>query len=146
MRDPVVILNSNSEQELPTTDVVGVSADTPEALMVSGIQNNINNGSSSNIAADDDSMRTIEQTAPMEGQDLPTTMKPVESEPTNKELVIGTWNIQSGRSTYLETVLWALSIVGLNLGFLTETKLTNHIYMRFSSGYWILATNAMSHH
>ena len=76
---------------------------------------NINNGSSSDIAADNDSnsnMRTTEQTVPTEGQDFQTTMKPAEPEPANKELVIGTWNIQSGRNTCLETALRALSIVG----------------------------------
>ena len=64
---------------------------------MSGIQNvNINNSSGSNIAANNDSnMTTTEQAAPTEGQDLPTTVKPAESEPTTKELVIGTWNIQS---------------------------------------------------
>ena len=91
-------------------------------------------------------MTTTEQTVPTEGQDLPTTMKPAESEPTNKEIVIGTWNIQSGRSTRLETALRALSIVGVDLCFLTETKLTNGIHTRFSSEYRVLATNTMSHH
>ena len=146
-RDPVVTLNYNGgDQELPTTDVTGVPASVMEKFMVSGIQNDINNGSSSNIAAIDDSMRTIEQTVPTEGQDLPTTMKPAESKPTNKEIVIGTWNIQSGRSTRLETALQALNIVEVDLCFLTETKLTNGIYTRFSLGYWVLATNVMSHH
>ena len=53
----MVTLNSTvGDLELPA-DVTGVSADTTEALLVSGIQNmdiNINDGSSSNIAADDD--------------------------------------------------------------------------------------------
>ena len=82
----------------------------------------------------------------MEGQNLPTTTKPAESKPTNKEIVIGTWNIQSGRSTRLETALQALSIVGVDLCFLTETKLTNGIHTQFSLGYCVLATNTMSHH
>ena len=134
VRDPVVTLNSDGEQELPTTDVTGVSADTTEALMVSEIQNiNINDGSSSNITANNDSsMKTIEQTVPTEGQDLPTTMKPTESEPTNKEIVIGTCNVQSGKSTRLETALQVLNIVGVDLCFLSETKLTNGIHTRFS--------------
>ena len=73
-------------------------------------------------------------------------MEPAESEPTNKELVIGTWNIQSGRSTRLETTLWALGKVGVDLCFLTETKLMGGIYTQFSSEYRVLATNAISHH
>mmetsp|Transcript_54121 Transcript_54121/g.58696 ORF Transcript_54121/g.58696 Transcript_54121/m.58696 type:complete len:103 (+) Transcript_54121:233-541(+) len=99
---------------------------------------NIDDGSSSNIAVDDDynsNMRTTEQIVPTEGQDLPTTMKPAEPKPANKELVIWTWNIQSGRSTRLETALWALGKVGVDLGFLTETKLNEGSYMRFSLKY-----------
>ena len=135
MRDLVVTLNSDGDRELPTTGVSEVE-DTTES--VSDNQNvNINDSSSSNIAANNDSnMSTTEQAAPPieEVQDLPTTMKPAESEPTNKELVIGTWNIQSGRSTRLETALRALSIMGVDICFLTETKLTASIYTRFSSG------------
>ena len=84
-------------------------------------------------------MMTIEQTVPTEGQDLPTTMKPTESEPTNKEIVVGTWNIESGRNTRLETTLRVLSIVKVDLCFLTETKLTNGIHKRFfwDIGYWL---------
>ena len=61
MRDLVVTLSSDGDQELPV-DVTGVSVGTAEALLVSGNQNvNINDGSSSNIAADNDSnMRTTE--------------------------------------------------------------------------------------
>ena len=60
--------------------------------MVSGTQIiNINEGISSNIAANDDSnMRTTKQTVPTDGHDLPTTMRSVESKPTNKKLVIWT--------------------------------------------------------
>ena len=42
--------------------------------------------------------------------------------------------------------LRALSIVGVDLCFLIETILTEGIYTQFSSGYRILATNAMSRH
>ena len=41
----------------------------------------------------------------MEERDLPTTLDPAESEPAITVLVIGTWNIQSGRSTRLQTAL-----------------------------------------
>ena len=95
--------------ELPV-DVTGVSEDTGEAFLVSGNQNiNINNGSSSYITATDDSnsnLTTTEQASSflLEGHDLPTAVEPAESEPTNKELVIGTWNLQSGVSTHLDWV------------------------------------------
>ena len=82
VRDLVVTLNSNGDRELPTTGVSEVE-DTTES--VSDNQNvNINNGSSSDIVADNDSnMATTEQAAPLieEVQDLPTTMKPAESYP-----------------------------------------------------------------
>ena len=73
MRDLVVTLNSSkSDWELPA-DVTGVSTDTMKTLMVSGTQNiniNINDRSSSDIAANNDSnsnMKTTEQAVPMEG-------------------------------------------------------------------------------
>ena len=134
VRDLVVTLNSpNGYRELQA-DVTGVSVDTTEVLLVSGNQNiNINDGNSSDIAANNDSnMATTEQTVPTGRQDLPTTMKPAEPKLANKELVIGTRNIPSGRSTRLETALQALSIVGVDICFLTETKLTESIYTRFS--------------
>jgi len=59
--------------------------------------------------------------------------------------VIGTWNIQSGRNCRLETALRALGVVGVDLAFVTETKLMDGIYTRFSSDYHVLATNAVSH-
>ena len=79
VRDSVVILNSNNgDQELPEP---GVSEVEDTAKLASDNQNNnINDGSSSNIMANDDSiMTTTEQTVPTEGQYLPTTMKPAES-------------------------------------------------------------------
>ena len=129
MRDPVATLNSGGDRELPEP---GVSEGEDTAELVSESDNNINDVSSSDITANDDSnMTTTEQTVPTEGQDLPTTVKPTESKPTNKELVIGSWNILSGRNTCLETVLRALSKVGVDICFLTETKLTGGIYTRF---------------
>jgi len=59
---------------------------------------------------------------PIEGQDLPTAVDPTVSEPATTELVIGTWNIQSGRNIRLETALRALSIVGVDLCFLTVER------------------------
>ena len=64
--DPMVTSNSNDgDQELPT-DITGVLVDTIEALWVSEnnniiINNNINNGISSDIAANNDfNLRTAE--------------------------------------------------------------------------------------
>ena len=167
VRDPAGKLNSeggNYSRNLPA-DVTSVSdinindgssndiaadddsnEDTLETFMVSDNEN-IKNNSSSDIAADAN-MTTTEQAAPplVEEQDLPTTVEPAESKPANKKLVIGTWNIQSGRNARLETALRALGIVGVDLCFFTETKLIEGVYTQLSLGYRVLATNAMSHH
>ena len=45
----------------------------------------------------------------------------------------------------METALRALGVVGVDLAFVTETKLMDGIYTRFSSDYHVLATNAVSH-
>jgi hypothetical protein len=87
------------------------------------------------------------------GQEIPppeeptaeaTATNPLESPPDTVELVIGTWNIQNGRNKRLETALQALGVVGVDIGFLQETKLTDGIYRRFSLDYHVLATNAVS--
>ena len=56
--------------------------------------------------------------------------------------MIGILNIQSGRNSCLETPLRALSVVGMDIGCLQETRLTNNVYARFLSEYHVLATNA----
>ena len=98
---------------------VSEAENTTEAFLLSDNQNiNINTSSSSNIVADKYSNMTMtEQVAPLlvEEQDLPTTVDPAESKQANKELVIRTWNIKSGRSTRLETALWALGIVEVDI-------------------------------
>ena len=93
-----------------------VAVDTAPTLG-NPINNNFNNfeiNNSSNIIVNTDSIdsttneNNYEQAAPPLGeeQDLATTMNsPTESKPATVELVIGTWNIQSGRNTRLETAL-----------------------------------------
>ena len=68
---------------------------------------------------------------------MPTTVDPAESKPAKKELVIGIWNIQSDRNARFETALQALGIVGVDLCFLTETKVPDGIYTRFSLDYCV---------
>ena len=74
-----------------------------------------------------------------------TTVNSSQSLPATTEIVIGIWNIQSGRNYRLESALRALGIVGVDLAFLMETNLTDGINIRFSSDYHVLATNAVSH-
>ena len=103
VRDPVATLNSTGgDRELPEPGILEGVEDIPELVSEPNI--NIHDGNSNEAAAEANT-RNTEQTVPTEEQDLPTTMKPTESEPTNKEIVIGTWNIQSGRSTRLEAAL-----------------------------------------
>jgi len=89
VRDPMVKLSSDGDWELTTT---GVSEAEDTTELVSGNQNVNINKSSSDIAADDSNMTTTEQPPPPieKEQDLPTTVESAESEPANKELVIGT--------------------------------------------------------
>jgi hypothetical protein len=69
------------------------------------------------------------------------------SEQSNRvSISIGTYNIQSGRAGRLETVLRALQQMNMDIGILTETKLTQGIHTRWSSGYQVYATEARSCH
>jgi len=58
---------------------------------------------------------------------------------------IATFNITSGRNSRLPQALRALEMLQVDLCFLTEAKLTDGIYTRFSSGYHVTATSAESH-
>ena len=61
------------------------------------------------------------------------------------EINIATYNIRSGRNGRLETALRAMEQMNVDLGILTEAKLTDGIYTRCSSGYNVVATNARAH-
>ena len=58
---------------------------------------------------------------------------------------MATYNIQSGRAGRLEMALRAMEQMNVDLGILTEAKLTNGIHTRYSSGYQVFATEARSH-
>jgi hypothetical protein len=49
--------------------------------------------------------------------------------------VLASFNIQSGRNGGLEAALRAMDQLGVDIGFLMETKLTGGIYTRHSLGY-----------
>lgn len=61
------------------------------------------------------------------------------------EINIATYNIRSGRNGRLEIALRAMEQMNVDLGILTEAKLTDGIYTRCSSGYNVVATNARVH-
>ena len=52
------------------------------------------------------------------------------------------FNIRSGRNGGLEGALRAMDQLGVDIGFLLETKLTGGIYTRYSSGYSVLSLTA----
>jgi hypothetical protein len=54
------------------------------------------------------------------------------------------FNIRSGRNRGLEVALRAMDQLGVDIGFLLETKLTGGIHTRYSSGYSVLALTATS--
>jgi hypothetical protein len=59
-------------------------------------------------------------------------------------VAIALFNIRSGRNGGLEAALRAMDQLGVDIGFLVETKLTGGIYTRHSLGYDVLASTAMS--
>ena len=59
-------------------------------------------------------------------------------------VALASFNIRSGRNGGLEAALRAMDQLGVDIGFLMETKLTGGIYTQHSSGYDVLASNATS--
>ena len=63
-----------------------------------------------------------------------------------RSIAVATYNIRSSRNGGLESALRAMDGIGTDLGFLMETKVTDGIYTRESSGYSVVALNAPSAH
>ena len=59
-------------------------------------------------------------------------------------LSVAAWNIQCGRNGGLESACRALVSLDVDIAILQETKLTNNVYARRSSGYSIIASDAPS--
>jgi hypothetical protein len=57
-------------------------------------------------------------------------------------IAIALFNIQSGRNGGVEGALREMDQMGVDIGFLLETKLTRGIYTGFSSGYEVFASTA----
>ena len=57
---------------------------------------------------------------------------------------IGTLNVRSGRNANLDCALRGSQILGIDIIVLTETKIDNEKYTRYSHGYEIHATKAVS--
>ena len=56
------------------------------------------------------------------------------------------YTIRNGRNGGLESALRGMSQANMDLGVFQETNLTKRIYMRESSGYKVVATEATSAH
>jgi len=57
---------------------------------------------------------------------------------------VATYNVRCGRNAGLESALRAMAATEVDLGIFTETKITDSVYTRYSSGYNVTATNAVS--
>ena len=57
---------------------------------------------------------------------------------------VASYNIRSGRNGGLESALRAMKQMGVDCGVLLETKLTEGVYTRWSSGYNVRSTHAPS--
>ena len=58
------------------------------------------------------------------------------------KIKLATYNIRDGRNVRLEGALRAMKQMNVDLGILTETKFTDGVHTRFSSGYNVVATRA----
>ena len=67
---------------------------------------------------------------------------------TGEEVPIrfGTYNIRTRRNGGLESALWGMSQVNMDLGIFQEIKCKEEIYTRKSAGYRVVATDAPSRH
>ena len=71
---------------------------------------------------------------------------PSQTDGSGTTITVANWNIRNGRNGGLEGALRAVKALGVDFGLLTETKLTGGIYTRNSSGYEVLATDAVNAH
>ena len=58
------------------------------------------------------------------------------------DLRIATYKLCSGCNNQLEMAERAMDKMNVDMGFLTEAKLTNRIYTRWTSNYHMCATNS----
>ena len=66
-----------------------------------------------------------------------------------REIKIASWNVQDGRKENIQSACNALDSLGVDIGCLQETKLTDDTYTpeySIRGGYKISATNAPSKH
>jgi hypothetical protein len=61
-------------------------------------------------------------------------------------IAVASYNIRNGRNGGLESPCRAMAAMDVDLGIFQETKITDGIYTRLSSGYSVVASNAASVH
>ena len=66
------------------------------------------------------------------------------AQPTKPVIRLATFNIVSARASRLEMALHAMFRMNVDLGILTEAKLTDALYPNFAEGYHVFATQARS--
>jgi hypothetical protein len=64
----------------------------------------------------------------------------------SRSIAVATYNNHSGRNGGLESALRVMEGMGVDLGILLETKVTNGIYTQTLSGYSVATSNAPSAH
>jgi hypothetical protein len=63
-----------------------------------------------------------------------------------KPFSLTTWNIQCRRGTGMAAVAKGLARMGVRIGILTKTKITNNWYSKSLSGYRVIVSKAVSPH
>ncbi len=64
----------------------------------------------------------------------------------SKPFSMATWNIRCGRGTGMAAVAKGLAQIGVGIGILTKTKVTDDQYSKSLSGYRVLVSKAASPH
>jgi len=73
-----------------------------------------------------------------------TAVEPPSRAEGSGSFTVASYNIRSGRNGGLESALRAMKLMGVDCGVFLETKLTEGIYTRWSSGYNVRSTHAPS--
>jgi hypothetical protein len=71
-------------------------------------------------------------------------LKPPSQAEGSGSFTVASYNIQNGRNGELESALQAMKQMGVDCGILLETKLTEGVYTRWSSGYNVRSTHTPS--
>ena len=73
-----------------------------------------------------------------------TAVEPPSRAEGSGSFMVASYNIRSGRNGGLDSALRAMKLMGVDCGVFLETKLTEGIYTRWSSGYNVRSTHAPS--